>query len=126
MNHTVAKVIMTLFSSSMLLLAVQSAARAEDLSWFEARLKPYESKPDFVAPGPAFDARSCMRGKSIMSIPQSSANPFTATIEKAMQAVADKVGFKFTTWENQGQSSQPESEQITADGTFFKLERGFI
>ena len=47
-----------------------------------------------------------MKGKSILSIPVSSANPFTANIEKSMQGVAAKVGFKFTTWENQGQSSQ--------------------
>lgn len=47
-----------------------------------------------------------MKGKSILSIPVSSANPFTANIEKAMAATAKKVGFKFTTWENQGQSSQ--------------------
>ncbi|WP_128179048.1 sugar ABC transporter substrate-binding protein [[Pantoea] beijingensis] len=106
MNQKVAKIIMTLFISSVIPLVVQSTARADDLAWFEAQLKPYQEKPAFVAPGPAFDAKSCMRGKSIMSIPQSSANPFTATIEKAMQGVADKVGFTFTTWENQGQSSQ--------------------
>ncbi|WP_413736467.1 sugar ABC transporter substrate-binding protein [Sodalis sp. RH21] len=92
--------------SNLTMLAAQSAARADDLAYFEAQLKPYQAKPAFVAPGPAFDAKSCMRGKTIMSLPQSSANPFTATIEKAMQGVADKVGFKFTTWENQGQSSQ--------------------
>jgi len=40
------------------------------------------------------------------SIPVSSANPFTPNIEKAMAAAANKVRFKFTTWENQGQSSQ--------------------
>ena len=59
-----------------------------------------------MAPGPPFDAAACMKDKSILSIPVSSANPFTANIEKAMQGVAAKVGFKFTTWENQGQSSQ--------------------
>ena len=64
------------------------------------------SQPVFVAPGPSFDAAGCMKDKSILSIPVLSANPFTANIEKAMQGVAAKVGFKFTTWENQGQSSQ--------------------
>ena len=83
-----------------------SAARADDLSFFEKQLAPYRAKPSFVAPGPAFDAANCMKDKSILSIPVSSANPFTANIEKAMQGVAKKVGFKFTTWENQGQSSQ--------------------
>jgi len=83
-----------------------SSARANDLSYFEKQLEPYRAKPSFVPPGPAFDAADCMKGKSILSIPVSSANPFTANIEKAMQAVAKKVGFKFTSWENQGQSSQ--------------------
>ncbi len=87
-------------------LAAAGPARADDLSYFQAQLDHYLKKPSFVAPGPAFDAPGCTRGKSIVSIPVSSANPFTANIEKAMQAVAKTVGFKFTTWENQGQSSQ--------------------
>ena len=82
------------------------AARADDVSYFQHQIEPYMAKPGFVAPGEAFDAAECMKGKSILSIPVSSANPFTANIEKAMAAVAKKVGFKFTTWENQGQSSQ--------------------
>jgi ribose transport system substrate-binding protein len=81
-------------------------ALADGLDYFEKRLEPYRAKPAFVAPGPAFDARKCMQGKSIFSIPVSSANPFTANIEKAMAAAAAKVGFTFTVWENQGQSSQ--------------------
>lgn len=81
-------------------------ARADGLDYFESQLKPFYDKPSFAAPGPAFDAKACMAGKSIFSIPVSSANPFTANIEKAMASAAAKVGFKFTTWENQGQSSQ--------------------
>ena len=82
------------------------SANADDLSYFQQQLTPFEHKPAFVAAGPAFDAKQCMKGKSIFSIPVSSANPFTANIEKAMAASAAQVGFKFTTWENQGQSSQ--------------------
>jgi ribose transport system substrate-binding protein len=83
-----------------------SPSFADDLSYFEKGYAPFSKLPEFVAPGAPFDAASCMKGKSILSIPVSSANPFTANIEKAMQGVAAKVGFKFTTWENQGQSSQ--------------------
>jgi ribose transport system substrate-binding protein len=86
--------------------AVEGSARADDLSYFEKQIEPFTKKPEFVAPGPAFDAQACMKGKTILSIPVSSANPFTANIEKAMAAAAKKVGFKFITWENQGQSSQ--------------------
>jgi ribose transport system substrate-binding protein len=83
-----------------------SAARADDLSYFQQQVAPYLQKPKFVAPGPAFDASGCMKGKTILSIPVSSANPFTANIEKAMVAVAQQVGFTFIDWQNQGQSSQ--------------------
>ncbi len=81
-------------------------AHADGLDYFQAQLKPFFDKPSFVPPGPPFDAKACMAGKSIFSIPVSSANPFTANIEKAMASAAAKVGFKFSTWENQGQSSQ--------------------
>src|SRR5271167_4621097 len=91
---------------SLGLLATTSPSTAEDLSYFEKGYAPFASLPVFVAPGPSFDAPGCMKNKSILSIPVSSANPFTANIEKSMQGVAAKVGFKFTTWENQGQSSQ--------------------
>ena len=91
---------------ALLACGFASGARADPLSYFQKQLEPFMQKPTFAAPGPAFDARKCMAGKSIFSIPVSSANPFTANIEKAMAAAAAKVGFKFTTWENQGQSSQ--------------------
>jgi ribose transport system substrate-binding protein len=87
-------------------IVCHASAYADGLDYFEAQLKPFRDKPSFVAAGSAFDAKACMAGKSIFSIPVSSANPFTANIEKAMAAAAAKVGFKFTTWENQGQSSQ--------------------
>ena len=100
------------FRSSLLATALVAAAAwsapasADDLGYFAKQIEPFVRKPVFAAAGPAFDAADCMKGKSILSIPVSSANPFTANIEKAMQAAAKKVGFKFTTWENQGQSSQ--------------------
>lgn len=88
------------------LLAGIGSARADDLSFFEQQLAPFLKKPAFVQPGPAFNARQCIKDKSIFSIPVSSANPFTANIEKAMAASAAQVGFKFIVWENQGQTSQ--------------------
>jgi ribose transport system substrate-binding protein len=52
-----------------------SAAHADDLSYFEKQIAPYTKKPEFAAAGPAFDAQACMKGKTILSIPVSSANP---------------------------------------------------
>jgi ribose transport system substrate-binding protein len=91
---------------TLVLSAGCGTSRAEDLDYFEKQLQPFREKPKFVAPGPAFNARECMKGKKIFSIPVSSANPFTANIEKAMAEAAKKVGFEFIVWENQGQSSQ--------------------
>lgn len=79
---------------------------AADLDFFKKQLEPFQKLPVFDAPGAAFDAKSCMADKSILSIPVSSANPFTKNIEDAMVAVAKKVGFEFIEWENQGQPSQ--------------------
>ncbi|HTT81112.1 MAG TPA: substrate-binding domain-containing protein [Stellaceae bacterium] len=98
-----------LFAAAMALAAVGLGAapgRAADLAYFQRQLAPFRHKPSFIAPGPSFDAKACMAGKSIFSIPVSSANPFTANIEKAMADAAKEVGFKFTDWENQGQSTQ--------------------
>ena len=88
------------------LVGAISSGKADELSYFQRQLDPFMKKPDFVPPGPAFNARQCTKGKSILSIPVSSANPFTANIEQAMAASAAQVGFKLTVWENQGQTSQ--------------------
>jgi ribose transport system substrate-binding protein len=90
----------------VMVCALAAPARADDLAYFENQLKPFLQKPKFVAPAPPFDARACMKGKAIFSMPVSSANPFTANIEKSMTAIAAKIGFKFTVWENQGQIGQ--------------------
>jgi ribose transport system substrate-binding protein len=86
--------------------AVVAQAQAADPDYFKKQLEQFTKKPEFVAPGPAFDARKCMAGKTIFSIPVSSANPFTKNIETAMSNVAKEVGFRFIEWQNQGQVSQ--------------------
>lgn len=72
----------------------------------EAELAKYTAMPTFTAPGAPFDAKSCMKGKSILSIPASSAVPFLSTINASMTKIAQQVGFNFKIWENQGQPSQ--------------------
>lgn len=83
-----------------------SAVNAASLDYFKKELEPFLNLPKFVAPGPPFDAQKCMAGKSMLSIPVSSANPFTKNIEDSMEAVANQVGFKYIRWKNQGQPSQ--------------------
>jgi ribose transport system substrate-binding protein len=88
--------------------ALAGGARAESSEAQAAaqQIEPLRKLPSFVAAGPDFDARQCMRDKSILGIPVSSANPFTKNIYMGMANVAKEVGFRFTEWENQGQPSQ--------------------
>jgi ribose transport system substrate-binding protein len=84
------------------------AAHAESPEAARAReqLEPYRQLPKFQAPGEAFDARACMKGKSILSIPASSAVPFIKTIQESIEKLAGEVGFTYKPWENQGQVTQ--------------------
>jgi ribose transport system substrate-binding protein len=83
-----------------------TAARADGLDYFRAQLQPYQSKPAFVPPGPPFDAKHCMAGKTIFGIPDNMEIPFITAIEASKAAVAAKVGFKYVSWSNQGQTTQ--------------------
>ena len=81
-------------------------AQSDGVAKAKALLSQYEQIPKFIAAGPPFDAKTCMAGKSIFSIPVSNAIPFAQNIEDAMKAVAKEIGFKFTVWDNQGSPSQ--------------------
>ena len=52
-------------------------AATPDLDAAKAVIADHSSVPTFKPPGEPFDARSCMKGKKILTIPVSSANPFT-------------------------------------------------
>jgi ribose transport system substrate-binding protein len=87
--------------------ACAGAASAQDIvAKAEAELGGYRNIPTFTAPGEPFDAKACMAGKRILSIPASSAIPFLSTINAATAKLAQEIGFEFQIWENQGQVSQ--------------------
>ena len=69
-------------------------------------IAPYRAKPVFTAPGAAFDARKCAAGKKMLSIPNSSANPFLKGIIKREVIVGQELGLQVQEWQNQGQPSQ--------------------
>lgn len=85
---------------------VAAAAEGDLTAKAEAALAKYRSVPTFEAPGEPFDAKACMAGKRILSIPASSAVPFIATINAGMSKLASEIGFEYQVWENQGQVSQ--------------------
>lgn len=88
------------------LAVLASSATAQDLSAAAALVQEHKALPAFVPPGPPFDARKTMAGKKILTIPVSSANPFTKNIDLAMIAVAKQIGFEVVEWENQARPTQ--------------------
>ena len=88
------------------ILAGAALAESSEAARAREQLEPYRKLPTFQAPGEAFDAAACMKGKSILSIPASSAVPFIKTIQASMSKVAQQVGFNMKIWENQGQPTQ--------------------
>jgi ribose transport system substrate-binding protein len=66
----------------------------------------YRSNAAFVAPSEPFDAAACAKGKTMVAIPNTSANPFLKGIIEREQRAGQAVGLTVTDWENQGQPSQ--------------------
>lgn len=88
--------------------AVASSLAASGASYDGAKenLDQYRRVPDFVAPGPAFDAKAKAGGKTLFVIPASSQVPFVATIANHITRIASSVRVKVKIWQNQGQPSQ--------------------
>jgi ribose transport system substrate-binding protein len=79
---------------------------AADLAYAQAQVAKYQQLPTWVEPGPAFDAKTLMAGKSLLLVPASSAVPFVQTIADSMAKIAGEVGLKVHVWTNQGQPTQ--------------------
>jgi ribose transport system substrate-binding protein len=62
----------------------------------------YSKIPQFIPPGPAFDARKLDAGKTLFSIPVDSQDQFVQILENDMAAVAKTVGIKFVDFTNDG------------------------
>jgi ribose transport system substrate-binding protein len=83
-----------------------TAFGAPDLVAAKALIDSHSKKPGFTAPGAPFDAKACMAGKKILSIPVTSTVPFIGGIEVSMADVAKEVGFGFQEWKNQARPTQ--------------------
>jgi len=85
-----------------------AAEKAKEANQAHARqqLAGLMAVPKFVAPGPAFDAKKAMAGRSIMSIPGPSNDPWYAHVLEGMQDAAKAVGYAFSVHPNQGQLTQ--------------------
>jgi ribose transport system substrate-binding protein len=69
-------------------------------------LDEYRAVPEFVDPGPAFDAEEAAGGKHLFIIPASSQIPFVSTIANHIESIGQPIGVRTTIWQNQGQPSQ--------------------
>ena len=81
-------------------------AAADGLAHARQAIDAHRSKPMFVAPGAAFDARKCAAGKKVLSIPNTSGNPFLKGIIDRETAAGREIGLTVQEWQNQGQPSQ--------------------
>jgi ribose transport system substrate-binding protein len=88
-------------------MASASTTRAAaNVAHAKAALAGLSNVPKWKAPGPAFNAKAVMKGKSILSIPGAESDPFYGQIETGMAQAAAAVGYKFSTYENEGELSQ--------------------
>jgi ribose transport system substrate-binding protein len=71
-----------------------------------AQIEKFQAVPQFEAPGEPFNAREAVRGKSIWSIPSTSAVPFVANIQRHERQIAREIGADLERWPNQGQPAQ--------------------
>jgi ribose transport system substrate-binding protein len=90
----------------MAVASLPGAANAADLSAIRAELDSYKAIPAFVAAGEPFDARQCMAGKKILTVPFSSSIPFVSTVVTSMVALGKEIGFSYDAYNNTGQRSQ--------------------
>ena len=83
-----------------------SVAETEGSRAARAELDRFRGLPRFEPPGPAFDARSALRGKRLFEIPITSEVPFVAAVEQGMRQAAAEVGAELVVFPNQGRPSQ--------------------
>lgn len=89
-----------------LLAAAGAQAATPDIDGAKALIAAHSVLPSFTPPGEPFDAKKCMKGKKLLTMPVSSANPFTKNIALAEIAVGKELGFEVKEWENQAQPTQ--------------------
>jgi len=93
-------------SSSTASPSASAAGGGADQAYAQQQLAPLSAVPTFQPAGPAFDAKTVMAGKSILSIPGTGTDPFYVQMNNGMKDSAAEVGYNFSVWNNQGQLTQ--------------------
>ena len=87
-------------------VATAQTAAAGDLATAQQVVDLHRKSPVFEAPGPAFNIRDCAAGKKMLSIPNTSANPFVTGLIAGEVEVGKEIGLQVMPWQNQGQPNQ--------------------
>jgi ribose transport system substrate-binding protein len=82
-----------------------SGGNAAGVTYAKAQVDKYRGIPQWVAPGPAFNAKAAA-GKTLFVIPVTNTVPFVQTIADGMGAISKQIGVNYVEWPNQGQPSQ--------------------
>lgn len=77
-----------------------------NLSYVNGQLAKYGKLPTFTPPGPSFDAKKLMAGKTIFSIGVNNADQFVEVLQDGMKQVATNVGVNFKVFSNQGSPAE--------------------
>lgn len=85
--------------------AATSSSGSANLAAVGRQLAAYEGIPTFQTPGEPIDVAS-LKGKTIYSIPQTTAIPFLSVTEQAEQAIAKRYGINFVEYSTQGETNQ--------------------
>lgn len=92
------------------LSAVGFSAHADEASDGVARateiIEQHRKPPVYKPAGEPFDIKAAAKGKTMLSIPNTSANQFLKGIIAREIAVGKEIGLNVREWENQGQPSQ--------------------
>ena len=88
------------------LIPARADAVSDGVARATAVIETYRRVPVFVPPGAPFDIEAVAKGKTMLSIPNTSANQFLKGIITREIAVGKEIGLKVSEWQNQGQPSQ--------------------
>ncbi len=106
-----------LFVSLPLVCCVLPATAGEkvaDQAHARHALEGLMAEPQFINPGPSFDARRVMAKKSILSIPGPTHIPFYAHVLLGMKEASEAVGYPFSVWINTGLLSEYKQGMASA------------
>ena len=84
-----------------------SAAKADGLADAKVEVEKAMAKPQFIAPGSAFDI-SKLKGKHVWIITSTMAVPFVATIAHGGEAAAKVAGIETSLFDGKGDVKKPD------------------